>query len=106
VVVSDPLPDGVTFVGVSAQLFTCSLKGCGYSSQGSNCSYGGNTVTCTLSSLGITKGLSLAEYNVEITVRATGAAASTVSNTATITSAGLDSHPGNNQSTAVTRITK
>jgi hypothetical protein len=59
-----------------------------------------------LSSLGITKGLSLAEYNVEITVRATGAAASTVSNTATITSAGLDSHPGNNQSTAVTRITK
>ena len=106
VIVTDPLPAGVTFVSAGAQLFSCSLKGCGYSAQGSNCSYAGNTVTCTLSSLGITNLLNIAEYNIEITVRATGAAGSNISNTAAISSADPDAHPGNNQSTAITRITK
>lgn len=106
VVVTDPLPAGVTFVGASAQLFSCNLKGCGYSVQGSNCSYAGNTVTCTLSGLGITNLLNIAEFNVEITVRATAAAGATITNTATITSADPDTHPGDNHSTAVTKVTK
>lgn len=104
VVVTDPLPAGVTFVSATAQLFSCSLKGCGYTSQ--RCSYAGSTVTCTLASLGITNLFNIAEYNIEITVRAAGAAGTNVSNTATITSANPDPHPGSNQSTAVTRITK
>ena len=106
VVITDPLPAGVTYVGVSAQLFNCSLKGCGYTSQGSKCSYASKTVTCTLSSLGITNLFNIAEYNIEITVKAAAAAGSSVSNTATITSANPPQHPGGNTSTAVTKITK
>ncbi len=106
VVVTDPLPAGVTFVGASAQLFSCNSKGCGYSVQGSNCSYAGNTVTCTLSGLGITSLFNIAEFNIEITVRATAAAGTTITNTATISSADPDTHPGDNHSTAITKITK
>ncbi len=106
VVVTDPLPAGVTFSGVKAQLFYCGLKGCGYTTQGSMCSYSGNTVTCTLNSLDVTGFLNVAVYNITITVKATGAVGSTVTNTATVTSSAPDSHPGDNHSTAVTRITK
>lgn len=105
VVVTDPLPAGVTFVGVDAQLFTCGKKGCGYTPEGSQCSYSSGAVTCTLGSLDITNGTSTAEYNIELTVRATGATGSKIINTATITSANPDTDPSN-KSTAVTLITK
>src|SRR5208283_4233698 len=104
VVVSDPLPAGVTFVGASAQLFSCGPKGCSYTSQGTHCSYASNTVTCTLTSLGTTSWLTIAEFGVQITVRATAAAGSRISNTASITSADPDTHPGNNQSTVTTVV--
>ena len=106
VVVTDPLPVGVTYSGVKAQLFYCGSKGCGYTTQGSMCSYSGNTVTCTLNSLDVTGFLNVAVYNITITVKATGAAGSTVSNTATVSSSAPDSHPGDNHSTAITKITK
>jgi fimbrial isopeptide formation D2 family protein len=106
VVVTDPLPAGVTYSGVKAQLFYCGLKGCGYTTQGSTCSYSGNTVTCTLNSLDVTGFFNVAVYNITITVKATGAAGSTVTNTATVTSSAPDSHPGDNHSTAITKITK
>ena len=106
VVVTDPLPAGVTYSGVKAQLFYCGLKGCGYTTQGSTCSYSGNTVTCTLNSLDVTGFLNVAVYNITITVKATGAVGSTVTNTATVTSSAPDSHPGDNHSTAITKITK
>src|SRR5271166_3431351 len=82
VVVSDPLPAGVKYVGASAQLFSCGPKGCSYTSQGTHCSYARNTVTCTLTSLGTTSWLTIAEFGVQITVRATAAAGSRISNTA------------------------
>jgi uncharacterized repeat protein (TIGR01451 family) len=106
VVVTDTLPAGVTYQGTSAQLFTCGAKGCSYSTTAVKCSYASNTVTCNLASLGVTNWFNIAELNIEINVKATGAAGTTVSNTATITSADPDQHPGDNHSTAVTRITK
>lgn len=102
VVVTDPLPSGVTFVGAKAQLFTCGWKGCGYTP--STCTYSGNAVTCSLVSLGVTDWSGLALYNIEITVKATGASHTTLTNTATITSSAPDIHPGDNKSTAVTTI--
>jgi len=105
VVVTDPLPAGVTFVSVNAQLFTCNRNGCSYTPEGAQCSNSGNTVTCTLASLGITDWFDIALYNIEIKVRATGTAGSTITNTATITSQNPNSNP-NNKATAVTRITQ
>jgi uncharacterized repeat protein (TIGR01451 family) len=106
VAVSDPLPAGVTFVGASAQLFSCGARGCSYTTNGTHCSYASNTVTCTLNSLGITNWSSIAEFGVQIQVQASAAAGSTISNTATITSADPDTQPGNNHSTAATKVVK
>lgn len=105
VVVTDALPAGVSLVGVSAQLFSCGAKGCSYTPEGSQCSSSSNTVTCSLNSLGVTNWTSVALYNISITVRATAAAGTTLRNTATISSQNPNSNP-NNQSTAVTKITK
>jgi len=102
VVVTDPLPAGVTFVGASAQLFTCNWRGCGYTP--STCTHSGNTVTCSLPSLGVTDWSGLALYNVAIAVKATGASGTILTNTATITSSAPDTHPGDNHSTVVTKI--
>ncbi|MBV8116190.1 MAG: DUF11 domain-containing protein, partial [Silvibacterium sp.] len=106
VVVTDPLPAGVSFVSLNAQLFTCGSKGCSTTPESSNCSVSGRTVTCTLDSLGVTNWTGVALFNLSIKVRATGPAGSILSNTATITSADTDTNPGNNHSTAVTKITR
>ena len=105
-VLTDPLPAGATFVSANAQLFTCGFKGCSSKNETSNCSYSGNTLTCTLDSLAVTNWTGLAVYNLTINVRATGPAGSLLSNTASITSSGTDSHPADNRSTAITKITK
>ena len=105
VVVTDALPAGVAFISADAQLFTCGAKGCSYTPEGSQCSYSGGTLTCTLNSLGVTNWSGLAVYNIEIKVRATGPTGSKIANTATITSENPNSNP-NNQSTAFTKITK
>ena len=104
VVVSDPLPSGVTYVSSSAQLFACGRKGCSYTPA--SCTYASKTVTCTLQSLGVTDLFDIALYTIEIKVHATGSVGTLVTNTATITSSGSDSHPGDNRSTAITKITK
>ena len=62
-------------------------------------------VGCSHAIVGVTDWTSIALYNIDITVRATGAAGTTVTNTATITSNDRDSNPANNQSTATTKIT-
>jgi uncharacterized repeat protein (TIGR01451 family) len=106
VVVTDPLPAGVSFVSLNAQLLTCGFKGCSLTSENSNCSHSGSTVTCTLDSLGVTNWTSVALFNLTINVRATGSAGSILSNITTITSSNTDTHPGDNHSTAITKITR
>ncbi len=106
VVITDALPAGVTYVNAAPTVFSCSKKGCGLSTSGTKCSYAGNTVTCTLTSLDPITWSGLQEFNVVITVRATAAAGSKITDTATITSADTDTHPGNNQSTATTLVVK
>ncbi len=106
VVVTDTLPAGVTYINAAPTVFSCGKKGCGLSSSGTNCSHAGNTVTCTLTSLDPITWSGLQEFNVLITVRATAAAGSKIIDTASITSADPETHPGNNQSTATTLVTK
>jgi uncharacterized repeat protein (TIGR01451 family) len=104
VVVTDVLPAGVTYVNATPDVFSCGKKGCGLSTAGTNCSYSGNTVTCTLTSLDPITWSSLEEFNVLITVRATAASGSKISDTATITSSNPEVQSSNNQSTATTFV--
>jgi uncharacterized repeat protein (TIGR01451 family) len=106
VVVTDTLPAGLTYVNAVPTVFSCSKKGCGLSSSGTSCSYAGNTVTCTLTSLDPITWSGLEEFNIVITVRATAAAGSKIADTVSITSVDPDTRPGNNQSTATTLVTK
>ena len=106
VVVTDTLPPGLTYVNAVPTVFSCSKKGCGLSSTGTKCSYAGNTVTCTLTSLDPITWSGLEEFNVVLTVRATAAVGSKITDTASITCVDPDTHPGNNQSTATTLVTR
>jgi uncharacterized repeat protein (TIGR01451 family) len=96
VVITDPLPAGVTFVKASAQQLTCTKGKC---SNTASCSFAGNTVSCT------TPSLSLATpVLVEIVVQVQAAAKTKIKNTATVTSANPDSAPANNVSSATTVV--
>src|SRR5271165_4263816 len=106
VVVTDTLPAGLTYVSATPKIFSCSKKGCGFSTGGTTCSYAGNTVTCTLASLDPITWSGLQEFNVVITVRATAAAGSKIIDTASISSANPDKQPRNNQSTATTIVVR
>jgi len=105
VVVTDPLPAGVTFISASAQVLSCSLRGCS-SAPGASCTYAANTVTCTAASLPPLSLRDFSEFGIQIKVQATAAKGSTITNTATISSANPDAHQGNNSSTARTRVTR
>ena len=105
VVITDPLPAGVTFVRARSQIFSCSLKGCSDTTAGTNCSFAGNTVTCTAKSLAPTTFVDITAFTVEITVKATAAVGTKTSNTASVSSANPDSNPVN-QSTAKTKVVK
>ncbi len=104
VTVTDPLPAGVSFINATAQVLSCTWRGCFSVPGGAHCSFTSNTVTCTANSLPPLSWSSFAEFGIEITVRATAAKGATLSNTATITSANPDPHSGNNHSTATTKI--
>ena len=104
VVVTDPLPAGVTFRSATAQVLSCTWRGCQSVPGAAHCSYAGNTVTCTANSLPPISWSNFSELGIQITVRATAAKGATLTNTATITSANPDSHPRNNHSTATTRV--
>ncbi len=105
-VITDPLPAGVTFVSATPQLFSCTLKGCSNTAAGTHCSFVKNTVACTANSLGPSTLIHLSAFTVQITVKATAAVGTKISNTASVTSANPDSHPGGNQSTATTKVVK
>jgi uncharacterized repeat protein (TIGR01451 family) len=77
VVVSDPLPAGLTFVSAS-----------------SGCTAAGGTVTCTLPSLAVG-----ASTTFHITAHVSPSAKGSISNTATVTSSTPDPNPPNNTST-------
>ena len=106
VVVTDPLPAGVTFVNATPQIFSCTLKGCSNTTAGTHCSFANNTVTCTANSLGSSTFIHISTFTVQIVVQANASVGTKISNTASVSSANPDSHPGGNQSTATTRIVK
>ena len=83
VVVSDPLPSGVTFV----------------SSSQPGCTHSAGVVTCQPVSL-----ISGASAGVAIVVRPNNPGSLT--NTATVTSTSTDPNPGNNNATAITTVTQ
>jgi uncharacterized repeat protein (TIGR01451 family) len=106
VVVTDPLPAGVTFISATPQIFSCSLRGCSDTAAGTHCSYTNNTVACTANSLEPSTFVHVSAFTVQIVVRANASVGTKISNTAGISSANPDSHPGSNQSTATTRVVK
>jgi uncharacterized repeat protein (TIGR01451 family) len=93
--ITDPLPSGVTFVKASAQQLACSGNKC---SNDASCAFASNTVTCSVPSLTL-----LTPVLVEIYVNVTANAGTTVSNTATVSSANPPGK-GVTQSTAKTTV--
>ena len=106
VAITDPLPPGVTFLGATPQVFSCSLKGCSNSTAGTKCSLANNTVTCTANTLAPWNLLHISALTVQIIVEANASVGTTITNTASVTSANPDSHSSNNQSTAKTKVIK
>jgi uncharacterized repeat protein (TIGR01451 family) len=106
VAITDHLPAGVTFVSATPEALSCSLKGCSNSAAGTNCSFANNTVTCTVNSLSPSSLIHLTTFTVQVVVRANASVGTTISNTATISSANPDSNPRGNQATATTRVIK
>ena len=105
VVISDPLPAGVTYVSATPQVFSCTLFFCSNSRSAATCSVANNIVSCTTSSLQGSTLFSFAEFGVQIVVRVNAAAGTKLSNTATVSSNNPDSSH-NTQSTATTLVVK
>lgn len=87
--VTDPLPNGTTFVSCSISLGSCSGP-----SVGSN-----GTVTATIGNMG-----PLGSVTMTIVANVTAGAGTTISNTATASSATPDPDPANNNGTAATSV--
>ena len=104
VVVTDPLPTGVTFLSATAQVFSCDLRGCSTPSGSASCSFAGNIVSCNANSLDPLKLSHFSALVIQIVVRADAIKGTVIKNTANVSSANPDSHPGNNQSTATTLV--
>jgi uncharacterized repeat protein (TIGR01451 family) len=96
VVITDPLPAGVTFVKASARQLVCSNGTC---SNPASCTFASNTVSCTTPSVSL-----LSPVVVEIVVSVQAAAGTKIKNTATVSSANPEGSPGNTQSTASTVV--
>jgi uncharacterized repeat protein (TIGR01451 family) len=95
VAITDPLPSGVTFVKAAAQQLSCSNNKC---SNDASCTFASNTVTCSVPSLTL-----LTPVLVEIYVNVTANAGTTITNTATVSSANPEGK-GSTQSTAKTTV--
>ena len=106
VVITDPLPAGVTFISAAPDVFSCGLKGCLTTVSGTQCSYANNTVTCTANSLAQSTFLHLSTFTVQIVVKANAVVGTKISNTASVSSVNPDPNPGNNRSTATTTVVK
>jgi uncharacterized repeat protein (TIGR01451 family) len=106
VVITDPLPPGVTFLNATPQIFSCSLRGCSTTEAGTHCSFVDNTVACTAKTLDPLSFVHISAFTVQIVVRANASVGTNISNTASVTSANPDSHPGGNHSTVTTRVVK
>jgi uncharacterized repeat protein (TIGR01451 family) len=97
VVITDPLPAGVTFVNASALQLVCTNGKC---SNQASCSFANNTVTCTAPSMTL-----LTPVAVAITVKVTATSGTKIKNTATVSSANPEGS-GNTTSSATTTVTK
>jgi len=102
VVLSDPLPAGLTFISVGGTYVQCTKSGC--TTKNATCSFASNTVTCTAPSLApITFG-NISGLGIQIKAKAIAAVGTTIKNTATVSSANTDSKPGNNTSSVSTKV--
>jgi uncharacterized repeat protein (TIGR01451 family) len=91
VTIVDPLPAGVSFVKAAAQQASCTKGQC-------TCTFASNIVTCSVPSLTL-----LTPALVEIYVKVTANSGTTITNTATVTSANPPGK-GTTQSTAKTSV--
>jgi uncharacterized repeat protein (TIGR01451 family) len=102
VVMTDPIPAGLTFSSVSGTYVQCSKSGC--TTRAASCSFASNTVTCTAPSLAPLTSGKLSGLGIQIKGRATAAVGATIKNTATVSSASTETKTGNNTSSVSTKV--
>ncbi len=95
VVISDPLPTGVSFVSASALQLVCSNGKC---TNQASCSFANNTVSCSASTVTL-----LTPVVAAITVKVTAQSGTKITNTATVNSAN-PAGQGKTQSSATTTV--
>jgi uncharacterized repeat protein (TIGR01451 family) len=109
VTVTDTLPAGTAFVSASWETGFCWTGSGGVScstpSRGTPCSISGGTVTCGIGTLAPFTLRNLGGAGIQVVVKVTAPAHTTIKNTASVTGANVDSHPGNNSFTATTVVT-
>jgi uncharacterized repeat protein (TIGR01451 family) len=96
VAVTDPLPQGVTFVRARVEQESCDDGKC---SSAASCTFANNTVSCTTASVTFKTPLL-----IEIEVRVQAKEVTKNKNTATVSSANPEGSPGNTSSTAITVV--
>jgi uncharacterized repeat protein (TIGR01451 family) len=106
VVVNDTLPSGTTFQSASGSVISCSIvnKKLTCPTTPVTCT-GTSTVSCNVGSLAPLSISSLNGATIQITVKVTAAAGTTIKDTATVTGTNTDPKLGNNSSTASTSVT-
>jgi len=108
VTVTDTLPAGTSFVSASWDTGYCGTgsggMSCSNPSRGTPCAFGGSTVTCSIGTLAPISLRNLGGAGIELVVKVTAPAHTTIKNTASVTGANVDSHPGNNSCTATTVV--
>jgi uncharacterized repeat protein (TIGR01451 family) len=95
VMITDPLPAGVTFVKAQAQQLVCSNGKC---SNPASCTFASNTVTCSTPSVSL-----LTPVAVEIVVSVQATSGTKIKNVASVSSANPEGS-GNLQSSATTTV--
>jgi uncharacterized repeat protein (TIGR01451 family) len=102
VVMTDTLPVGLGFISVSGIYVQCSWSGC--TTHTAPCSYTSDTVTCTSPSLAPLAFGHVSGLGIQIKALANAAVGTTLTNTATASSANGDSNLGNNSSSVSTKV--
>jgi uncharacterized repeat protein (TIGR01451 family) len=105
VVIKDILPAGTTFVSAGFEDVVCYLfSGCGSAPQSSSCSVKAGTVTCDAGDLKPLSLFSLKWIAVNVVVKVTAPAKTTLVNRVAVQSDSPDPNPSNNSDTVQTTV--
>ena len=110
VTLSNPVPPGTTVVSASWVAGSCTLGGgfpqCTGAGRAVSCMVGADKITCNIGTLAPFSLKNPIGAGVALQLHITAPAGTTIRDTATVTGANADAHPGNNSFTVVTKVTK